>query len=119
MNMNMNMNMFFKIQDYMKGIQYCGYKLSYDILIMGNRYIKGYGSTIFGYGLASFFLYGVTKELYFKYICKNSIDNDKNDNNDTNNDNKNKNYQRIKVVDLQTEVKELFELRKKEILGNL
>ena len=34
-------------------------------------------------------------------------------------DNKNKNYQRIKVVDLQTEVKELFELRKKEILGNL
>ena len=74
----------------MKGIQYCGYKLSYDILIMGNRYIKGYSSTIFGYGLASFFLYGVTKELYFKYICKNSIDNDINNNNDTNNDNKNK-----------------------------
>ena len=34
-------------------------------------------------------------------------------------DNKNKNYQRIKVADLQTEVKELFEMRKKEILGNV
>ena len=32
--------------------------------------------------------------------------------------NKNKNYQRIKVVDLQEEVKELFELRRQEINGN-
>tara|TARA_R110002073_G_scaffold2911_18_gene18859 strand:- start:1359 stop:2180 length:822 start_codon:yes stop_codon:yes gene_type:complete len=32
--------------------------------------------------------------------------------------NKNKNYQRIKVVNLQEEVKELFELRRQEINGN-
>ena len=30
-------------------------------------------------------------------------------------ENKNKDYQRIKVVDLQTEVSELFDLRRKEI----
>ena len=37
-------------------------------------------------------------------------------------DNKNKNYQRIKVVDLQKEVKELFELRRQEVVekyGNI
>ena len=33
-------------------------------------------------------------------------------------DNKNKNYQRIKVVDLQEEVRELFETRRQEITGN-
>ena len=32
-------------------------------------------------------------------------------------ENKNKNYQRIKVVDLQAEVRSLFELRRKEIAG--
>ena len=68
----------------MKGIQFCGYKLSYDILIMGNRYIKENNINIFGYGLASFFLYGLTKQLYVKYICNNTIDNG------NNNDNKNK-----------------------------
>jgi hypothetical protein len=33
-------------------------------------------------------------------------------------ENKNKNYQRIKVVNLQSEVKELFELRRQEMNKN-
>ena len=70
------MNIFFKIQHYITGIQFCTYKLSYDIFINFTRYIKGNGIKIIGYGVASFFLYNLTNNFYLKYIDTNSINND-------------------------------------------